>query len=96
MTGHTLPTTSVLIPSYRRPDRLAACLTALSKQTILPGEVLVVWQGDAANQGRGGQDGEQLPYHLVVLHSPDPGIVPAENLALESATGDLIYMADDD
>ena len=84
MTEHALPTTSVLIPSYRRPDRLVACLTALAQQTVLPGEVLVVWQGD----DRQTKDvtvrmAEQLPYRLVLLHSPDPGIVPAENLALQ-------------
>ena len=97
MTEYALPTTSVLIPSYRRPDRLVACLTALAQQTVLPGEVLVVWQGD----DRQTKDvtvrmAEQLPYRLVVLHSPDPGIVPAETLALENATGDVIYLTDDD
>ena len=97
MTQHALPTTSVLIPSYRRPDRLVACLTALAQQTVLPGEVLVVWQGD----DRQTKDvtvrmAEQLPYRLVLLHSPDPGIVPAENLALQNATGEVIYLTDDD
>jgi len=97
MTEHTLPTTSVLIASYRRADRIVACLNALAQQTVLPGEVLVVWQGD----DRQTKDvtvkmAEQLPYRLVVLHSPDPGIVPAENLALEGAKGDVICLIDDD
>ena len=84
MTGYTLPTTSVLIPCYRRPDRLLACLTALAQQTVLPGEVLVVWQGDdQQTKDVTARMVDQLPYRLVVLHSPDPGIVPAENLALE-------------
>ncbi len=97
MTEYTLPTTSVLIPSYRRPDRLVACLTALAQQTILPGEVLVVWQGDdQQTKDVAVRMAKELPYHLVVLHSPDPGIVPAENLALDRATGDVIYLADDD
>ena len=97
MTEYALPTTSVLIPSYRRPDQLVACLTALAKQTVLPGEVLVVWQGDdLQTKDVTVRMAEQLPYRLVVLHSPDPGIVPAENLALESATGDVIYLTDDD
>ena len=97
MTEYTLPTTSVLIPSYRRPNRLVACLTALAQQTILPGEVIGVWQGDDyQTRDVMVRMAEELPYRLVVLHSPDPGIVPAENLALENATGDVIYLTDDD
>ena len=97
MTGHALPTTSVLIPSYRRPERLVACLTALAQQTVLPDEVLVVWQGDDQQT----KDvtvtmASQLPYRLRVLHNPEPGIVPAENLALASAVGDVICLTDDD
>ena len=97
MTGHPLLTTSVLIPSYRRPDRLEACLIALARQTVLPGEVIVVWQGDdTRTEDVAATLVKQLPYRLVVLHSPNPGIVPAENLALENASGQVIYLIDDD
>ena len=42
----TTPTSSVLIPSYRRPHALASCLRSLAAQHSRPTEVIVVWQAD--------------------------------------------------
>jgi GT2 family glycosyltransferase len=89
--------TSVLIPSYRRPAALERCLRSLAAQRERPDEVLVVWQGDdeptraAAEHLR-----PALPFPLRVLHCPEAGVVPAENRALEAATGQLILLLDDD
>src|SRR3954468_7697846 len=84
-------TTSVLIPSYRRPSRLLLCLRGLAAQEHLPDEVLVVWQGDDVTPRDAAESlvGE-VPYRLRVLHSPEAGVVVAENLALEAAGGDVI------
>jgi glycosyltransferase involved in cell wall biosynthesis len=91
------PTVSVLIPSFGRPDRLLACLAALAKQIIPPQEVLVVWQ-DADFPTRDAIAGvrSKLPYRLLDLHNPERGIVPAENLALANASGEVIALIDDD
>ena len=89
--------TSVLIPSFRRPDSLEASLRALARQTVPPDEVLVVWQGDDATTGtRAEQLAAALPIVVRVLHLPEPGIVPAENLALDAAQGRIIFLIDDD
>ncbi len=93
--GHL--TTSVLVPSFRRPEKLARCLEALASQTRAPDEVVVVWQGDdvgteqAARQLR-----NQFPFELRILHSPCLGIVPAENLALLNSNGEIVMLIDDD
>ncbi len=90
-------TTSVLIPSFRRPETLRRCLEALAAQDTLPNEVIVVWQGDdtptrdAAEQIRG-----SLPFTFHVLHSPEKGVVVSENLALDAASGQIILLIDDD
>jgi glycosyltransferase involved in cell wall biosynthesis len=91
------PTISVLIPSYGRPARLTACLRSLDRQTVPPDEVLVVWQADdtATRDAAEGLAGT-LSYRLAVLHSPEQGVVPAENLALDRAGGDVIALIDDD
>jgi GT2 family glycosyltransferase len=89
--------TSVLVPSFKRPPRLASCLRSLAAQTVPPDEVLVVWQGadeptrDAALALR-----DAMPCDLRVLHSSEAGVVPSENLALDAAHGDLILLIDDD
>lgn len=88
---------SVLIPSFGRPDSLEACLRAMGRQTVLPGEVIVVWQGaDSPTRDRAEALAAELPVPVRVLHLAEPGIVPAENLALDHASGELILLIDDD
>jgi GT2 family glycosyltransferase len=90
-------TTSVLVPSFRRPPSLEACLRALARQTVAPGEVIVVWQGDdAPTRDLADQLAKELPLAIRVVHLPEPGIVPAENAALDRAAGQLILLIDDD
>ena len=91
------PTASVLIPSYRRPGTLAKCLDGLAAQRRLPGEVIVIWQADDV----GTRDAAEslraaMPCPLRVLHSPEAGVVAAENTALDAATGGVILLIDDD
>jgi glycosyltransferase involved in cell wall biosynthesis len=88
---------SVLIPSFRRPAMLARCLRALAAQRTPPAEVLVVWQADdePTREAAEALAGE-LPYRLRVLHSQEAGVVPAENVALEAASGEVVLLIDDD
>jgi len=90
-------TISVLIPSFQRPHRLTACLQALAKQSVLPTQVLVVWQAeDVQTRDAAEELIARLPFRLDVLHSPEAGVVPAENLALDRAVGEIIALIDDD
>lgn len=88
---------SVLVPSFRRVAALERCLRSLGSQTRPPHEIVVVWQGDdveTRNVAETLRDG--LRATLVVVHLSQPGIVPAENAALAAATGDIIFLIDDD
>jgi len=92
-----LPTSSILIPSLGRSETLRKCLESLAQQTHLPQEVIVVWQSDDAatcDVATEFRDAQRLP--VIALHLEEPGIVPAENLALSQATGDVIVLIDDD
>jgi GT2 family glycosyltransferase len=89
--------TSVLIPSFGRPEKLSNCLRSLARQTMAPDEVLVVWQAeDTATRDAALSLVDQTPFSLKVLHSPEQGVVPAENAALDAAAGDVILLIDDD
>jgi len=69
----------------------------LAAQTVLPTEVLIVWQGDDVGLREAAEHQRAtLPYPLRILHNPQIGIVPSENLALEAACGDIILLIDDD
>jgi glycosyltransferase involved in cell wall biosynthesis len=90
--------TSVLIPSFRRPQPLISCIQSLARQTVKPGEVIVVWQGDdvVTKETVNTLNVAAFPCDLKLLHSEEVGIVPAENLALTHAKGDILFLIDDD
>jgi GT2 family glycosyltransferase len=90
-------TSSVLIPSFGRPALLERCLRALARQTVAPDELIVVWQGDdTATRDRAEELAASLAMTLHVVHLAEPGIVPAENAALDRARGEIILLLDDD
>ena len=94
----SLPTTSVLIATWKRPDLLQRALRSLWQQTTLPTEVIVCWQADdlATRDRLAMLQTEPPPCPLVVVHLPENGIVPAENAALKASRGELILLLDDD
>jgi GT2 family glycosyltransferase len=90
-------TSSVLIPSYRRCALLEPCLGALARQTVAPGEILVVWQSDdTPTRDKAEELGRALGLPLRAVHAPEAGVVSAENAALEQAAGEIILLLDDD
>jgi len=90
-------TTSVLIPSYHRTESLEHCVTSLVDQTTPPGEVIIVWQADdAATEATAAHLSRHLPVPITALHSETAGVVPAETVAKEAATGDVLLLIDDD
>lgn len=89
--------TSVLLPSFRRPEKLIKCLSSLAEQTVRPDEVIVTWQGsDTETRDAGLQVQRQMPFQLRMVHSQITGIVPAENAALDTASGEIVLLIDDD
>jgi glycosyltransferase involved in cell wall biosynthesis len=93
----TALTTTVLVPTLERPERLQACVRALGRQTAPPTEVIVVWQGDdTPSRDAAAALVPGLPVPLRVLHSAERGIVPAENAGLAAAAGDVVLLIDDD
>src|SRR3954466_7585520 len=87
----TRPTATVLLPSWRRPKHLARCLQSLAAQTISPLDVVIVWQSDdKATRDLAISLRHLLPCGIRIVHSPEPGVVPAENTALSVASGDIV------
>lgn len=89
-------TVSVLVPTYRRPDDLARCLTALTKQSLPPDQVVVV-----------SRDTDAQTYPVIAMFAAPrlplqsvtvslPGQVHALNAGLHAVTGDIVAITDDD
>jgi GT2 family glycosyltransferase len=93
---------SVIIPTYRRPAQLAACLARLARQSLAPDryEVLVgldgpddetgACAGRAWREAGGGADG------LRVVPCPRAGLNATRNRLLDGATGSLVLSLNDD
>jgi GT2 family glycosyltransferase len=92
-----VPTISVLVPSWRRPDALKRCLRALAAQTVAPIEIVVGLRDDDAVGARC-VDGlrNSLGVSLRRVSTPEPGVVASMNAALAACTGDIVALTDDD
>lgn len=88
-------TVTVVVPSYRRPDALRACLAALAAQSRAPDQVVVALHEDDA-ESREVVDGCQgrPPVEWVACH--DRRMVPMMKAGVARATGDIVAFTDDD
>lgn len=83
---------SIIIPVYNEEDYLPACLDAVSKQTRMPDEVIVV-----DNNCTDGTLKVARRYPFVrVLKEPRQGTVFARNTGFKAAKGDIMARIDAD
>ena len=87
---------SVLIPTFRRPHMLRACLQGLAVQQRAPDEVIVAVRrmDQETPRVRSALGASSLPLALVEVGPP--GVVAAMDAALAQATGDIVALTDDD
>lgn len=93
------PRVAVAVATYRRPEMLAALLQSLAEQdTTEPFEVIVVDNDpDASALPMVRRRADTLPFRVLALHEPEPGISAARNRALDAALEhDFIAFIDDD
>ncbi len=94
------PLVSVVVPTYRRPQRCARLLRALSKQTLPPTDFEVLAVDDCS--GDETPDvlhalAREVPYRLVPLTSPKNGSPGrARNVGWRSSRAGIIAFTDDD
>lgn len=98
MSAPPTPTVSVVIPTYRRPERIARCLEALGELEYPRDrlEVVVVEDGGPTEElaPLRGRDFGDL--RVRFLGQPHSGPAVARNLGAREATGELIAFTDDD
>jgi len=83
---------SVCIPAYAQPDMLRRCLTSISKQTLLPDEVII--SDDTADQSVRDvvNDFEELLCIRYFHNVPPKGTPENWNHALTRAGGDVLLL----
>ncbi|TAM30862.1 MAG: glycosyltransferase [Paraburkholderia sp.] len=88
---------TVLVPTYRRPEDLARCLSALLCQARSPEQIVVVARADdEATHACLAEHVTPRVLNVEVAIVDAPGQVAALNRGLEAATGDVIAITDDD
>lgn len=90
-----IPTVSVIIPTYNRPDRLSRALKSVLGQTFRNFEIIVI--NDGGNDVKGVIDFlNKDSYILYVNKSKNQGLSSARNTGLKLARGKYIAYLDDD
>jgi glycosyltransferase involved in cell wall biosynthesis len=91
---------SVVIPTYRRPDLLARCLTAVTAQDFDPADYEVIVADDAADDATRRQVEDiastARPAVRYVAVSGGHGPAATRNRGWHAARGDVIAFTDDD
>jgi glycosyltransferase involved in cell wall biosynthesis len=86
---------SIIIPVYNRPDELRELLDSLTKQTVLPFEVLVIEDGSTNKSDSVVADfASRLP--VKYFFKPNSGQGFTRNYGFEQATGDYFVIFDSD
>lgn len=85
---------SVVIPTYRRPDRLRQGLEALAAQEYQATEVIVVRRPDDDAAAAVLSEPSSLPLRDVIVS--EPGVLAAMITGSRAARGSLIAFVDDD
>ncbi len=91
----SLTTTSVLIPTLKRPEYLRRCLGALTLQTIQPDIVILVVHSDDTPTIQVFTEYEHA-FQITTVVVTSPGLVVARNAGIDASRTDLVCMIDDD
>lgn len=84
---------SVVVPTYRRPDHLRACLRGLVAQGRTADEVVVVRRPDDDAAGAVRREYAGTVREVLVDR---PGVVAALSAGLRASTGEVVAFTDDD
>lgn len=85
-------TVSIIIPVYNEEDYIAACLDAISKQTVKPLEVIVI---DNNSSDKTLSIVRKYPW-VKILHEKRQGALYARTTGFNAAKGDIIGRIDAD
>ena len=90
---------SIVIPTFRRPDKLPLCLQGCLDQTAQTAAtigIVIVDNCPDASARDIVQAFARTHDRIAYVHEPTPGISAARNAGIEAATGKLIAFIDDD
>ena len=90
-----LPGSSIILPTYNRPQEINDCIDSLLKQTVKPDEIIVIDDGNLPEpplQNECKAAGIVYRYH----QKDTPGLTASRNAGIRMASNDIIMFFDDD
>jgi glycosyltransferase involved in cell wall biosynthesis len=89
-----VPRSSVIVPTYRRPDDLQRCLAGLRSQSLPPAETIVVWR--AGDQATEAVLSELRDPGVAEVTVSEPGVLAAMTAGAAAACCGIVAFIDDD
>lgn len=86
---------SVIIPCFNESNYLADCLISLSKQKLMPDEVILCDNASTDNSVQIAKKYKNI-LPLKIIHQPIKGIIPTVEKAWRYSTGDIVVRTDAD
>lgn len=96
MMSTNLQTISVLIPTWKRPEKLTICLEHMAIQSSMPNEIIVIVREEDIEAIDIIKKFKEKISNLKIVYSYEIGVIAAENAGLRIASSDLIAFIDDD
>lgn len=91
----SLPTYSLCIPTFKRPDDVVRLLRELSFQRYKPENIYIIEQGEN-NKNRIEQAAKKYALPVMYRHLPVPSLTKARNVGISLCTSELLLFCDDD
>jgi glycosyltransferase involved in cell wall biosynthesis len=92
----SVPTTSVIIPTYNRKDSLQRTLDSLEKQTFPMDRLVVVVVDDGSTDETQTIASQQFPFTLLYLQQKNQGATAARNYGAAISQSEILVFIDDD
>lgn len=89
-------TSSVVVPSYRRPHHLRRCLAALLAQELVPDQIIVVARADDQATRAVIAEVQRDTEILSLATVSRPGVLAAMEVGVRHARSDVVAFTDDD
>ncbi len=89
----TITSVTVLIPTFNRAGYIRECLTSILSQTVPPHQVIVI---DDGSQDDTATILNEYKNSITILRQPNGGKASAVNFGLKHASGEYVWIFDDD
>jgi glycosyltransferase involved in cell wall biosynthesis len=86
----------VVIPTYRRPERLVRCLFALESQHLPPARLIAVVRPDDHASKRAVHEAHGALNYMSLVEVQSPGVIAAMTAGVAASTAPIIAFTDDD